>query len=168
MSRPWAIALRVVGGLLLAAGVVWGLSAFVVERDRTAQAAVRDAAAVDDVRIAVPQGLRGRAERVVLMAAVPSGPAEDGIAPMVEILATGDIAVRRPAPRPDGPVAAPWPRAGIVLPTPSLSALTAPQRAALLELWSAFSDGEGVTAETLATQGVALDGPLERLLRWQR
>jgi len=152
-------------GAVLAAGLVWWLVGAVAASEAAPDPGA--AAAVDDpVWIAVPPGLRGEARRVVLLADRDAG--EAGFEPLVEVLPNGGIAVRRPAPAPAGPVAAAWPQAGIVLPVDRLGALQPAQRAALLALWSAFSGGKGLGREQLEGRGVALDGDVERLLRWQR
>lgn len=115
----------------------------------------------------LPDHLRRRASHLFLVEEISLLP--ESTAPVVEILEDGDLAFRRPAPMPDGPLGGPWPAAGIVLPRGSLTDLTPVQRVAFLDLCAGFSGGRSLPPERVEGLGFSYsDEELRRLLYWLR
>ncbi len=119
--------------------------------------------------LGLPETLpRGRTLLVYL--ATRARPLPARVAPVASISADGLVRLERPAPVPDGPIASDWLAAGIVLPTDDLESLSPRARAALLEVWRAFSgEGDVPLQDAAVPWGTHVDEvSLRRLLRFGR
>ena len=94
------------------------------------------------------------------------------VAPVVEVLADGSLAIRRPVPLAEGPASAGSRSrdgygAGLVLPGPGLAQLSAAARGALGGLLSRWFPARPLPRQRLRSVGYPLDErDLERILRW--
>jgi hypothetical protein len=162
MPARWAARLAL--GLLLAA------AALAVLQWSVGAGGARDAAAMprpDGPMLAAAALPRGTARMVAIAtqrAALP-----EGCAPVLAIGRGGSLRVVVPPPPPAGPLAAPWPASGVLLPCRELAALDARARARLLEVLGALVGPGALAAGQIALADVeAKAGELEALLRWLR
>jgi hypothetical protein len=168
---PRSLGVRIAGALVFAVGAVLALSLAVSAGGRPALSSpavvvVPFAAdlAHEAPRVAVPF-----VGGPILLALRPSS-LEPAVAPVVQLLADGGMALRRPAPRAQGPSGAAETTvdgAAIVLPGAGLAGLDPRARSALVELVGQLVRERPVPAARFRTVDFALPvAELERLLQW--
>ena len=107
-----------------------------------------------------------------LLIAANSADLPSDVAPVTQVLADGSLALRRPvplalAPRSSGRLSRDGHGAGLVLPGPDLSGLTAAARGTLCGLLSRWSAARPFPRHRLQSAGYPLHPrDLDRLLRW--
>lgn len=158
-----------IGIAVIVAAALW-----LVLDHRAAEAAERAVPRAENSRaviaqVELPVGLpRGGCSTVMLVAAMESAIATDS-APVVEIRRGGVVRVVRGAPAPVGPLEQPVWSAAVVLPCAELAALSARERAALLEVFRAWDGAGTLHAERIRSVGMRIrPAELGRLLRWLR
>ena len=179
MNLPWQLTARVLVALGFAAAAIAVLSYAVEAADEPAKLGLRaQRAPAKEARslLAPPRHkqslgfdvapLDGALALVASEAALPPD-----VAPVVEVLAGGGLALRRARPLAEGPAPVGPSRdgygAGLVLPGPSLVALAPGERAALLGLLERWFPERPVALARLEPIGVeASAADLQRLLRW--
>lgn len=164
------LVVRVAVALAAATAGIWALQALVMAEDRR----VRDVEAVLPSVPAVSPlaglGVRLRPVAGAVYVATRLDAIAPDVAPVVQILADGSLALRRPAPLARGPLTMAGGRdgaVGVVLPAASLAGLDGAQRGALLDLLSIWIDERPLRATRLqfVTVAVAAD-ELDRMLSW--
>lgn len=107
-----------------------------------------------------------------LLIAERSSDLPSDVAPVIQVLADGSLAIRRPvplaaAPGPEGRLSRDGHGAGLVLPGPDLAGLSAAARGALGGLLARWSAARPFPRERLRSAGYPLRQPdLDRLLGW--
>ena len=154
MSR-WrrSLAARVVLALLLAGAAIAALQFGVDRRDRQRRSESMRAAGAGAERSAAPSPLQALGFVLqpsawpVLLASRMQALAPD-VAPVVQVLADGTVALRRPAPVPQSPAATgSGHRVGILLPSTELDRLGPAVRGTLVELLAALVVDRPVAAD---------------------
>lgn len=167
MSLPW---FRISAAIGLAALGVVVLHSFVEGSDRREKAAQEPSAPAPSpsplARLGVPlRSVPGAVHVASRLEAV----APD-IAPVLQVLADGSVAMRRALPAPTSPLAgAAGPRgaAAVLLPAAALRRLDGPQRGALLAVVGAWIDERPVPPQRLVFTDVQVEpGELAELLSW--
>ncbi len=167
MSLPW---FRISAAIGLAALGVVVLHSFVEGADRREKAAQEPSAPAPSpsplARLGVPlRSVPGAVHVASRLEAV----APD-IAPVLQVLADGSVAMRRALPAPTSPLAgAAGPRgaAAVLLPAAALRRLDGPQRGALLAVVGAWIDERPVPPQRLVFTDVQVEpGELAELLSW--
>ncbi len=156
-------------GVRLALAGLAALVAIVVLERCATRAAAR--AAVRPATLDLPPdrpALRGLAPGALVVRLVGPGGRWDDAAPVLAVTAAGELQVRRPPPRPDGPLLRPAPLAAVLVPGASLADLTPGQRAALLDVLSVLCRGRPDPAAIDLAALHAEPADLAALLRWLR
>lgn len=155
---------------VLAAVLVAALSMLLSrgEREESSRRATRRSASPGAVaEFFLPDSVP-RGDAWVLYIAAPGVELPARVVPVAVIGADGTVRVSRGAPPPEGPEAAPWWAAGIVLPTPRLRDLDPGARAALVGLLRSWRGSLGIGTDRRAvTWGVEDPEELEVLSRWE-
>jgi hypothetical protein len=155
-AGPWSLAWRLALAFVGACAIIVGLelrlrtvaAAEVVGTDRGAAPAAPPEAAEPAPRL----DLGVHVEAVALCAGNAACPPD--AAPVVEVHADARVAVRRPPPLPAAPDQRAFALGAVVLPVPSLRALSPEQRAAVLDVLSRLLARRPVAAERVRLCGV--------------
>lgn len=165
---PQAIAWRVLLALLGAAVAVVALDRVIRRQD--AKAAVAPVERPGKPPVPPPPALQVAAVGGEVLLACRVASIEPSVAPVVQVLADGSVALRRPTPLATGPAGDPMAavrRAAIVVPGPSFAALDPTARGTLVELFGQLVDVRPVPPDRFRAVDFALaKGELEALLAW--
>lgn len=165
---PQSIVWRVLLALLGAAVAVVALDLAIRRQD--AKAAVVTTERPGGPPVPPPPGCPVAVVGGEILLACRASSIEPAVAPVVQVLADGSVALRRPAPLATGPTGDATTavrRAAIVLPGPSFSQLDPAARGALVGLFGQLVDVRPVPASRFRAVDFALaSGELEALLAW--
>ncbi|MFN7588498.1 MAG: hypothetical protein ACK501_12175 [Planctomycetota bacterium] len=167
MSLPW---FRISAAIGLAALGVVVLHSFVEGADRREKAAQEPSAPAPSPSPLAELGVPLRSVPGAVHVASRLEAVAPDIAPVLQVLADGSVALRRALPAPTSPLAgAAGPRgaAAVLLPAAALRRLDGPQRGALLAVVGAWIDERPVPPQRLLFPDVQVEpGELAELLSW--
>ena len=167
MTMPW---FRLGAAIALAALGVVLLQSYVEGADRRQKAAQEPSAPAPMPSPLAPLGVPLRPVAGAVHVASRLEAVAPDIAPVLQVLADGTVALRRAQPPPAGPLvggAGPGGGVAVLLPASALRRLDAPQRGALLAIVGAWIDERPVPPQRLLFADVQVEaGELAELLSW--
>lgn len=153
-----------------AAMAVWGLQALVQAEDRRVHASMTPSPTSLSPSPLASLGLRLRPVAGTVHVAMRLEAIAPDVAPVVQVLADGSLALRRPPPLAQQPLASPGGAGGavaVLVTAPTLAALDAAQRSTLLDLLATWIDERPVPPARLRLVDVTWTAAdLGRLLAW--